>query len=246
MNFKKAVVVLVEPSGNINVGSVARLCENFEIEELRLVSPKCDIKSLETKKMAMKGLNLLEKAKEYSTLIEAISDCRQVIATAGRMDHGDIPLHQSEEVFEWIKKTSSDHNEPIAMVFGREDRGLTNEELLCAQRIISLNQFSNYQSLNLSHAVAIVLYEYQKSKGLNPISKSKTSFNLAKAEELDNCLKDAENILLEIGFLMKHTSKARMSKFKGLLQRADIKSEEVALIRGVVRQIRWAINKGNI
>ncbi len=240
----QAVVVLVEPSGNINVGSVARLCKNFGIKELRLVAPKCETNSREAIQMAVKGKQLLQEAKEYSNLLEATSDCSKVIATAGRKEQGRlIPLHQSKETFKWAAKAYGEG--PIALVFGREDSGLNNEELLLAQRIITLNTSTDYQSLNLSHAVAIILNDFIKYKYNNSDSNLiiKKSDGLAKVKELNDCLIDAQDVLLEIGFLLQHTSKARMAKFKGLLQRAGVKSEEVALIRGIVRQIRWAITK---
>ena len=75
MAIKKSLkVVLVEPAGPINVGSVARLCENFSVHELILVSPRCDYLSQEAKKMAVKGLKILEKAKVYEDLNSALSD----------------------------------------------------------------------------------------------------------------------------------------------------------------------------
>ena len=75
MASKKTLkIVLVEPAGTINVGSVARLCENFNINELRLVSPKCDYLAKESKKMAVRGIKILEKAKIYKDLNSALSD----------------------------------------------------------------------------------------------------------------------------------------------------------------------------
>jgi len=233
-------VVLVEPAGNLNVGSVARLCENFGIMDLRLVSPKCDLKAPETRNMAVKGKNVLENAKVYPSLLSAISDCTRVIATCGRKEHGSIPLHQSEETFKWFHSIYSE--KPAALVFGREDRGLTNQELLFAHKIISLDTSKDYPSMNLSHAVAIVLNEWNRYRYLEINLKSRGINNSpAPVKQLEDCLDDLSEVLLEIGFLMEHTQEARMSKFKSLLQRAEVKSEEVALIRGVVRQMKWSL-----
>ncbi|WP_320668064.1 RNA methyltransferase [Prochlorococcus sp. MIT 1307] len=238
-------IILVEPSGPLNIGSVARLCENFGIKELRLVAPRCNSKDKEAIKMAVRGRRLLENAPTYSCLLDAISDCQRVIATCGRIDHGSIPLCPPEEALTWGLDTRDES--PIALVFGREDRGLTNKELQLAQKVLTLKTITNYQSINLSHAVAIVLHELERieAKSLIPETK-KVHFNdPAYPIEIYNCLNDAEALLLEIGFLYEHTAKARMSKISALLQRAEVRPEEIALIRGIFRQMRWAMRNRN-
>ena len=238
-------LILVEPSGPLNIGSVARLCENFGIKELRLVAPRCDPNNQEARKMAIKGKRLLDDAKEYSCLLDAIADCSRVIATSGRIDHGTIPLCSTEEAIEWSLEAS--RKLPMALVFGREDHGLTNEELLLAQKVITIETSSNYKSLNLSHAVAIVLNELQRyeSQILTKNTQPNNVEDPASPRQINDCLNDAEDLLLQVGFLYQHTSKARMSKIKALLQRAVIQPEEVSLIRGILRQMRWAISNRN-
>ncbi len=233
-------VVLVEPAGPLNVGSVARLCENFGVKELRIVAPRCDIHSPEALKMAVKGKDLLIRAPKFRSLPDAIADCRVVIATCGRVEHGQIPLNSPTEISKWLTEISYTHQ--IALVFGREDRGLTNSELLLAQRVLTLHSKQTCPSLNLSHAVAIVLHQIEQSLQERAIDKRKDSkLEPATALELDDCLNDAEKLLLEVGFLLKHTAESRMAKVRGLLQRAAIRSKEVSLIRGMIRQLRWAI-----
>ncbi len=236
-------VVLVEPAGPINVGSVARLCENFSVHELRLVSPKCDYLAKEAKKMAVRGLTILEKAKVYKDLNSALSDCTRIIATCGRKEHGEIPLHSNKDALSWALK--SERNETIALVFGREDRGLSNEEILKANKVISLNTSDNYPSLNLSHAVAIVLHQYNQLNELDLLKHDTKVSYPANLIKLEDCIDDAGSLLLDIGFLMKHTYKAKMTKIKQLLLRGEIKNDEVALIRGIISQARWKINNKN-
>ncbi len=238
-------VVLVEPAGTINLGSVARLCANFGVTELRLVAPRCDPSDPEAIRMAVRGKHLLKKAKHFSSLIDAIADCRRVIATCGRIDHGEIPLHHPDTALPWLLESPLE--KPVALVFGREDRGLSNQELLLAQRVITIQTDPIYPSLNLSHSVGIILHELHRHKSKDDSSNRKgpQSLDPALPLELENCLDDAEELLLEVGFLLKHTSQARMTKVKGLLQRAAVRSEEVALIRGMLRQIRWAIEAHN-
>ncbi len=237
------IVVLVEPSGPINVGSVARLCENFSVHELRIVSPKCDYLDQEAKKMAVRGIKNLENAIIYKDLNSALSDCSRIIATCGRKEHGDIPLSSNEEALWW--SFQSEKKETIALVFGREDRGLSNEELLKANKVISLNTGENYPSLNLSHAVAIVLHQFNQPPKLDLLKSNKEISNPANLIKLEEFINDAGSLLLDIGFLMKHTYKAKMTKIKQLLIRGEIKDDEVALIRGIISQARWKIKNKN-
>lgn len=246
-------VVLVEPAGPLNVGSVARLCANFSISDLRLVSPRCDPQEPEAQRMAVHGRSVLEKARLFPTLLEAVSDCSRVVATAGRLDHGSIPLGPPESVLPWAVSTSS--SDPVALVFGREDHGLTNAELLLSQRVITLHSHSDYPSLNLSHAVAVVLHEIARLQAApttsppNPApaiaihAEQAAEHDPAGPKALEACLDDAQELLLDVGFLLDHTARARMAKVRGLLQRGLVRADEVALIRGMVRQLRWAVRQ---
>ncbi len=237
---KNLKIVLVEPAGALNVGSVARLCENFQVNELRLVSPKCDYLAEEAKRMAVRGLKILEEAKIYKDLNSALSDCSRIIATCGRKDHGEIPLASNKDALYWALESKT--GEKIALVFGRESRGLSNEELLKANKVISLNTNKNYPSLNLSHAVAIILHQFNDLDLLKPNKITSRPANIIK---LEDCINDAGDLFLDIGFLMKNTYKAKMTKIKKLLLRAEINDDEVALIRGIISQTRWAIKNKN-
>ncbi len=236
-------IVIVEPIGELNLGNIARLCANFEVDELRLVAPRCNLISKESQRMALRGIKYLKNAGIYSNLLDAIQDCSRVVATCGRIDHGEIPLHSSKNALQWLLETES--SKPIAIVFGREDRGLTNSELQMAQKVISLKTSEKYPSLNLSHAVAIILHQLNHFRETSNSEERTRKCDPASAKELNDFLEDAKNLLLEIGFLYPHTERARMEKIKGLLQRGETRSEEVSLIRGIVRQVRWFSNKNN-
>ncbi|WP_413678245.1 RNA methyltransferase [Prochlorococcus sp. MIT 0916] len=242
-NKKTLKIVLVEPAGTINIGSIARLCENFSVHELRLVSPKCDFLAQEAKRMAVRGINILNNAKTYEDLNSALSDCSRIIATCGRREHGEIPLTSNKEALCWALK--SERDETIALVFGREDRGLSNEELLKANKVISLNTSESYPSLNLSHAVAIVLHQFNQFNEIDLLKPNKKISYPANLIKLEDCINDAGSLLLDIGFLMKHTYNAKMAKIKQLLIRSEIKDDEVALIRGIISQARWKIKNKN-
>jgi tRNA/rRNA methyltransferase len=138
----------------------------------------------------------------------------------------------------------------VALVFGREDRGLSNDELLQAGRLLTLGTAQAYRSLNLSHAVAMVLHALHELAPIDPAPDDRLSTSAihggselpdpCQRKEMEAMLRDAEDLLLEVGFLYPHTRHARMAKVRQLLQRAQVSSAEVALIRGMVRQLRWA------
>ena len=236
-NFFNLKVILVEQNGPLNVGSVARLCSNFEVEELIIVSPKCDIFSSEAKKMALKGQKYLYHCKIFDDLKKAIFDCDLVLASCGRIDVSkDSVYESSEEIFNWIISFKKIKN--LAIIFGREDRGLTNNELLLANKILKIPTSKNNPSLNLSHAVSIALYELNKSSK-RIVEKELEVYNLASSKQIHDSFVEIEDMLLKVGYLLKHTSRAKISKFKNFILRANTSKNEVNILRGIVHQINW-------
>jgi tRNA/rRNA methyltransferase len=212
--------------------------------------------------MAVHGRAVLEAARTFPSLEAALADCRRVVATSGRSEGEPLPLHPPEQALEWL--LAGGEGEPAALVFGREDRGLGNDELRQAGRLLHIPTGSSYGSLNLSHAVAVVLHEWQslrsgaRHRAAAEISAAGEAGGVPQAlamagaiggtappepaprGDLEAALADAEALLLEVGFLLPHTARARMGKLRTLLQRAQPGSNEVALLRGMVAQLRWA------
>ena len=239
-NFTNLKVILVEPNGTLNVGSIARLCANFEVNELRIVSPKCDIFSLEAKKMSLKGQRYIDNCKIFNNIEKAIFDCDLVIATSGRIDLSkDSSFESPEDISNWI--ASFDQINNLAVLFGREDRGLSNSELLFAQKIFNIKTSKKYPSLNLSHAVSIILYELNKCKTKN-VKKDLKVFNLASSKQINESFLELEEMLIKTGYLLKHTSYSKISKFKKYVLKANTSSHEINVLRGIVHQINWFIN----
>ena len=237
------MVVLVEPAGELNIGSVARLCANFGVQSLRLVNPQCDHLSDESRRMAVHGRVMLEGAAIHHSLLSALTDCRRAVATCGRIDHGEIPLLTPDLALSWLISSGDDAaraSQPVAIVFGREDRGLSNDELRLCQRVLSLHSNETYPSLNLSHAVAVVLHEVNRLQN-SSTNRQPVGPDPAPASAMSDFLNDAQSLLLEVGYLLPHTASARMAKVSDLLQRATTGRDEVALLRGMVRQLRWAV-----
>ena len=239
-NFSNLKVILVEPNGPLNVGSVARLCSNFEVDELRIVSPKCNIYSLEAKKMALKGQNFIDNCKIFDNLENAIFDCDLVLASCGRIDLSkDSFFESSEDIFNWTISFKKINN--LAIIFGREDSGLTNDELLLANKTFNIPTSKNNPSLNLSHAVSIALYELNKSLKRN-FNQELEVFNLASSKQIHDSFLDIEELLLEVGYLFKHTSRAKIRKFKNYILRANTSMHEINVLKGIVHQIKWFLN----
>ena len=259
-------LVLVEPAGPLNVGSVARLCANFGVSGLRLVAPRCDPDDAEALRMAVAGRPLLRRAGRYPDLASALADRVRVVACSGRGAGEPLPPLPPRQALPWLLEGQT----AAALVFGREDRGLSIDELLQADRILTIPTPPGHASLNLSHAVAIVLHALhslggsgdgaqapasppdwsnadpsdntaaEQADAAQPGSEATRASQPCPRGELEAALADAESLLLEVGFLLPHTARARMRKLRALLQRAQPSGADVALLRGMVGQLRWA------
>lgn len=233
-------IILVEPAGPLNVGSVARAMKNMGLQQLVLVNPQCDRLSEEARMMAVHATDILENATVVPTLPQALTGCQRAIATTG-IDHSfPTPLEHPRTALPWLLET------PSALIFGPEDHGLTNTELNYAQRLIRIPSSDDYPSLNLAQAIAICCYELYQAQVTrhnlqeNPISPP-ISLPSAPLEALEGYYQHLEALLLKIGYLYPHTSTSRMEKFRRLFNRAYPTTEEVALLRGILRQVDWAL-----
>ena len=190
--------------------------------------------------MAVKGQIYLDNCKFFDNLKDAISDCDLVLASCGRIDVSkNLFFESSEEIFSWILSFKKINN--LAIVFGREDRGLTNNELLLANKTFNIPTSKKNPSLNLSHAVSIVLYELNRSSKRNS-KKELEIFNLASSKQIYDSFMEIEEMLLGVGYLLKHTSRAKISKFKNYILRANTSMNEINVLRGIVHQINWFLN----
>ncbi|HIK23967.1 MAG: RNA methyltransferase [Cyanobacteria bacterium J003] len=228
-------IVLVEPQGEINIGSIARVMKNMGLQQLWMVSPRCDPKGELAQRWAVHAEDVLQQAKVTDSLEAALADCQRVFATVGR-DVADLALPC------WTPRQAAPQLLAVAqsaLVFGREDRGLTNAELECAQGLVKIPTANTYPSLNLAQAVAVCCYELWltacDSVGTFPQGDA------VPFERLQGFYDHLEQVLLQIGFLYPHTAASRMTKVRSLLGRAYPTEAEVALLRGMVRQVEWAI-----
>lgn len=232
-------IILVEPAGALNIGSVARVMKNMEQHHLVLVAPHCQHLGAEARQMAVHGIDVLKKTQVVSTLAEALQGCQRAIATTSKARTLSTPLETPRQALPWLLEKDI----TSALIFGPEDRGLNNEELNHAQRFVCIPANSEYPSLNLAQAVAVCLYElYQGAQQELPNDIPSPTVNLATLDDLEGYYQHLESLLLKISYLYPHTAKARMAKFRQIYHRANLTPEELALLRGILRQIEWAIN----
>ncbi|NET46382.1 RNA methyltransferase [Okeania sp. SIO2B3] len=241
---KQIRIVLVEPAGPLNVGSVARIMKNMGFHHLVLVNPQCDPHGLEARKMAVHAPEILEKATIVQTLPEALKGCQRAIATTSLDRSLPTKLENPRHTLPWLL------GYPAALIFGREDRGLTNVELNYAQRFVRIPSDDTYPSLNLAQAVAICCYELYQLQTIalsdqqNQDSPPTPAPNLeAQIDLIEAYYQDLETLLLKIGYLYPHTASSRMEKIRRLFNRAYPSSEEIAMLRGMIRQTNWALSQ---
>lgn len=236
-------IVLVEPAGPLNVGSVARVMKNMGLRQLVLVNPHCDPQGPEARQMAVHGGDLLDQVQIVPDLPRALVGCDRAIATSGRVRKAATILEPPAQVLPWLLMG----DRPAALIFGPEDRGLNNEELNYAQRFLGIPADPAYSSLNLAQAVAVCVYElYQIHQQPRPQDTSPIPLppgDPASLEAIEGYCQHLENLLLDIGFLLPHTRAARMEKFRRLMNRANLRAEELALLRGMLRQGEWALGQ---
>ncbi|WP_138504664.1 RNA methyltransferase [Nostoc sp. PA-18-2419] len=230
-------IVLVEPAGPINLGAIARVMKNFGLHYLVLVNPQCDPLSAEALKMAVHAKEILESAVVVATLPEALHGCVRAIATTGRIRSWEIPLENPRTALPWLLE---EPKKPAALIFGREDRGLSNEELNYAQRFVCIPTSQNYLSLNLATAVAICCYELSQSAQPRE-TQTLPQTELASLDVVEAYYQQLESLLLKIGYLYPHTAASRMEKFRQLYNRVGLQSGEVGMLRGILRQVEWML-----
>ncbi len=236
MNPSGVKIILVEPAGPLNVGSIARVMKNFALKQLVLVNPQCDYLGEEATRMAVHARDVLETAVCVTTLPQALEGCLRAIATTARTRDNSL-LQSPREVLPWLLEAES---QPAALIFGREDRGLSNEELNYAQKFMRIPTDSGYASLNLASAVAISCYELAQNQP-STIETAALDNEIAPIEVVEGYYEQLESLLLSIEYLYPHTANRRMEKFRQLYNRAQLQTTEVAMLRGILRQMQWAI-----
>ncbi len=227
-------IVLVEPAGALNVGSVARVMKNMGLSDLHLVAPHCDPLGDEARRMAVHAEDVLVRARVVPALPAALADRDRVLGTSGKPDLARLDLQPPVPALTWAIAATRP-----AIVFGPEDRGLSHSELTLCQQVMTIPTADTYPSLNLAQAVAIACYQL---RDLAIAREAPTpAAPLAAIADLEGAYSHLERVLLRIGYLYPHTAASRMHKLRQLFNRAHLTPEEVAMLRGILRQVEWAI-----
>lgn len=242
-------LVLVESAGPLNVGAAARVMKNMGLHHLVLVNPQCDPHSTAARRMAVHGADVLAAATIVATLPEALAGCQRAIATTGRLHPQAHTLETPEAALPWLLPPSPETSFQSALVFGPEDRGLSNDELIYTQRWIRIPASDSYPSLNLAQAVAVCSYLLHRLTQAEPVTSIPSpkpglleAVNRAPLDQIEGFYQDLETVLIKIGYLYPHTAASRMAKLRRLLHRSGPNDQELAMLRGVLRQINWALD----
>lgn len=176
-------IVLVEPAGALNVGAIARVMKNMGLHHLVLVNPRCDRLGEEARLMAVHAADILERATVVATLPDALHGCQRAIATTARPRVATV-LEPPRAALPWLLEAAP--QERGALIFGPEDRGLSNEELNYAQRFVAIPSHPAYAALNLAQAVAICCYELyqweQEAEDRRQKAEGKTEQAIVRSE----------------------------------------------------------------
>ena len=230
-------VVLVRPKSAGNVGAVARAMKNFGVVDLALVAPR-RWRGGAAQTMAVHAADLLAGRTEHASLAGAVADCAWVVGTTCRP--GSYRGRALNPRAAGAKIAALAATNRVALVFGPEDHGLSNEDLKLCQQLITIPTHSAYPSLNLAQAVLVTLYEIFLA-GHPPADREPA---LASSARLERMYEHLGAALLRIGFLHGDNPEHIMFTLRRLFGRAHLDEREVAIWLGVARQIEWFAGAG--
>lgn len=234
-------IILVEPQGPINIGSVCRTMMNFGFTRLRLVNPTKHYKSLLAKKMALSAFPVLENALIFDDLQSALSDIQIAFGTTRRFGKYRKNFFTPSDA---AKKLGETHqSESCALVLGPEDTGLETKDLDLCQHFITIPTHDAYKSMNLSHALAVLLYEVSLKSDQGGDFSDPSPKKLAAGDEIEHMFAHMRESLLNIDFLDKQNPEHLLRTFRRIFGAAGLTSRDVRIIRGMMSRIDWTENK---
>lgn len=224
-------IILIEPEKSGNLGAVCRVMKNFGFAELVLVNPKCNPKSQEAKNRTKHAQDILRKVRVVSKMpkLDYIIGTTAKLGTDYNMARLPLtPKQLADKLVNLPKKTK------IGLVFGREGDGLTNAEIMKCDLVVTIPSSMEYPTLNLSHSVAVVLYE------LFVASKAETNLDrINPAEEIDKkqILKMLDAILDTVQFSTKEKKDTQKIVWKRVINKAFLTKREAFVVMGLLRKM---------
>jgi len=245
--FSNIRIVLINTSHPGNIGSAARAMKTMGFTSLYLVEPKLFPHDKATE-MASYAVDILQQAVVVSTLDEAIADCSFVMGTSARFRTVPWPLMSPREVAAQAIREAQAHK--IAVLFGREQTGLTNEELNRCHYHVHIPANPEYSSLNIAAAVQVLAYELrmaglelnnqlkqETAPILGPESQEYWDYRLATAEEMESFYGHLQKALIGIEFLNPEAPRKLMMRLRRLFNRARPDMMEINILRGMLSAV---------
>lgn len=230
-------VVLNRPRFPENIGAAARAVCNMGIGRLVVVSAEnCDLTRVLTL-ATHAAIEVVEKMLCFEDLQEALAPYSYVVGTTARLGGQRRSVWVPEQMAEQLCPITQ--NNRVALLFGPEDRGLTNDEIRMCHQLVTIPT-AQFSSLNLAQAVMVLCYELFKAD--KPTAKSPTP-RLATRLELDGMYDQIKDILVRISYIQPENPDYWMSKLRRFFIRLQLQAGEVSIIRGICRQIDWYAGK---
>lgn len=228
-------IVLVNTSHTGNMGSAARAMKTMGLTRLVLVDPQT-LPDDNAHALAAGASDVLANARIVSTLDEAIADCGLVIGTSARSRTLSWPMLDPREAGE--KAVGEGMKHPVALVFGRERTGLTNDELQKCHYHVAIPANPEYSSLNLAMAVQTICYEVRMCWLQEQAPEVESEADYPSAHQLEGFYQHLEQTLLKTGFIADDHPGQVMSKLRRLFNRARPEAIELNILRGILTSIQ--------
>lgn len=239
MSLERIRIVLVAPSHGGNIGGCARAMKNMGLRHLVLVAPQ-DYPGDEARARAAGAEDVLDGARLCASLEEAIADCQLVIGTSARERRIPWPLLAPDEAARRAVVAST--GQQVAIVFGRERIGLTNDELDRCQALVTIPTDPDFASLNLACAVQVVAYEIYRAQlaaaGAPERSGDPLGEPAAGQGDIERFYQHLEQVLIETGFLDPQNPRLLMRRLMRLFNRVDLTVNEVNILRGILTSVQ--------
>ncbi|MFH1242632.1 MAG: RNA methyltransferase [Pseudomonadota bacterium] len=226
-------IILARPQIPENIGSVARAMNNMGLTNLALVNPKnCDLTRV-LRTATGSSIDVIEEMEVHHDLKEALGTYQYVVGTTARTGSIRPAITQPRSLAQGLVPISQDNR--VAILFGPEDRGLSNEDLTHCHTIATIPT-ARFSSMNLAQAVMVVCYEiFLASRYDCPENLPR----LANRFELEGMYDHLKDVLMKIGFVNPQNPDHWMLNIRRFLSRLPLQAREVRIIRGICRQIDW-------
>ncbi len=233
MNADNIRIVLIETSHPGNIGAAARAMKTMGLSRLYLVNPN-KFPSSRSVAMASGALGILDDAVIVESLPEAIEDCQIVVGTSARTQRTiQWPIMNARECGFYAAKESD--QQQIAIVFGRERSGISNEELQYCQSLVTIPVNPDFSSLNIAAAVQVICYEVAMANE-SYMQKENTEAHeeFSSANEMESFYEHLEKTLLDIRFLNPENPRLLMRRLRRLYGRIQMNKNELGMMRGIL------------